>query len=89
MASGANFPDAVDKDNPTSDQADLTALARARIDEARPLPCKPPTGLFTTKGSTLSTNLPSFSGNPLLDFSIDSLDQPAEVTVDSANSSTV
>ena len=74
MASGADPPNAVDRDNPTSDQPDLSALARARIAEARPLPCEPPTGLFTTKGSTPSTNLPSFSGNPLLDFSIDDLD---------------
>ena len=32
MASGADPPDAVDKDNPTSHQADLAVLARARID---------------------------------------------------------
>ena len=57
MASGADPPNAVDKDNPTSAQADLSALARARIDEARPLPCKPPTGLFATDGSTPSKNL--------------------------------
>ena len=73
MASGADPPNAVDKDNPTSHQADLTALARARIDEARPLPCKPPTSLLTTRGSTPSMNLSSFSGNPLLDYSIDDL----------------
>ena len=83
MASGADPPDAVDKDNPTSAQADSSALARSRIDTARHLPREPPTGLFSTNGST-----PSFSSNPL-DVSIDSIIQPAEVTVDSANSSTV
>ena len=88
MASQADPPNAVDKDNPTSDQADLTALARARIDEARPLPREPPTGLFATNGSRPSTNLLSFSGNPL-DVSIDSIVQPAEVTINLTPSSTV
>ena len=64
-------------------------MARARIDAARPLPREPPSGLFTTNGSTPSTNLRSFSGNPLLDFSVASLDNPAEVTVNSTTSSTV
>ena len=89
MASGADLPNAVDKDNPTSAQADLPALARTRIDEARALPREPPTGLFATKGSTPSTNLQSFAGNALLDFSLDSIDQPAEVTLDSTTSSTL
>ena len=83
MASGVDPPDAVDKDNSTSACADLSALARARIDAARPLPREPPTGLFATNGST-----PSFSGNPL-DVSIDSIVQPAEVTVDLTTFSTV
>ena len=39
MASGADPPDAVDKDNPTSAQADSLVLARTRIDAARDLPC--------------------------------------------------
>ena len=89
MASGADPPDAVDKDNPIGAKADLSALARARIDAARPLPREPPSGLFTTNGSTPSTNLPSFSGNPLLDFSVASLDNPAEVTNNLTTSSTV
>ena len=83
MASGADPPDAVDKDNPTSAPADLLALARTRIEAARGLPREAPTGLFSTDGPTSS-----FSGNAL-DISIDSILPPAEVTADSLTSSTV
>ena len=87
MASGTDPPDALDKDNPTSARADLSALARARIDEARSLPREPPSGLLTTVGSTPSAS--RSSGNDLLDFSLDSLDDPVEVTIDSSTSSTI
>ena len=83
MASGADPPNDVDKDNPTSAQADSLALAQTRIDAARGLPREAPTGLFSTEGPTSS-----FSGNAL-DVSIDSILQPVEVTADSVNSSTV
>ena len=84
MASGADPPDAVDKDNPTGAPADVLAVARTKIAAARSLPREPPTtSLFSTEGPTSSS-----SGNPL-DLSIDSIIPPVEITAESVNSSTV